>query len=389
MALTLDLETSIHNKGNPHDERNFVVSAHLKEENKPTICKFYDEPDFLTVVRDMVARASLIVGVNLKFDVNHLRNLKIELPDGCRVWDCMLAEFILSGQTNSFASLEELAENVYKCGKKNHDVEEYWEKGISTEHIPRDLVESRGNDDVDLTWAVYNRQLADGRINPALHRLVLLDGLDLRVLSDMEANGFKYDTEKSLKRAEELEKELNEINQELLSYSPIPINLDSGDQLSYYLYGGSYTQELRTPVVKTYKSGPHKGEEYVRNEYQGESITRFDGFFTPVKGSELKKSTEHNRIYATGEDTLLQLKAKTKLQKRILHLLSRRAFLSKLCGTYLVPFPKLIEDMHWKDNLIHGQFNQVVARTGRLSSSRPNMQNSPEEVDEFFVTRFN
>jgi DNA polymerase I-like protein with 3'-5' exonuclease and polymerase domains len=384
MNLVLDLETSIHNKGNPYDTRNFIVTAHFKQAGGQVVCKFYDEPDFLPVVRGAVASATLFIGCNCKFDIAHLRNVGIELPVGCRVWDVMLAEFILSGQTAPFVSLDELA-TKYNVGKKDHTIEEYWEKGISTEDIPRDVVVERGNPDVTLTELVYRAQLSDPRMSPALHKLILLDGLDLLVLGDMEWNGFKYDVDASLARAGTLQGELEQTNAEILSHSPIAFNLDSGDLLSLFLFGGEHIEELRTPVQRVYKSGPQKGEAYVRNEFQGTTTTRFSGFFNPPKGSELKKEG----FFSTAEDTLLQLKAKTKVQKRIVELLLRRATLSKLVGTYLEPLPQLIEDMHWKDNLIHGQFNQVVARTGRLSSSRPNMQNSPEEVDEFFITRFN
>jgi DNA polymerase I-like protein with 3'-5' exonuclease and polymerase domains len=383
MILTLDLETSIHNKGNPYDTRNFVVTAHTKQEGGDVVCKFYDEPDFLSHTKEMVARASLFLGVQCKFDLAWLRNLNIRLPVGCRVWDCMLAEFILSGQTNSFWGLDELAGH-YNLGQKSKVVEEYWEKGISTEDIPRDIVLEYGNRDVGLTHAVYLKQLSDPRMSTELHRLILLDGLDLLVLNDMEYNGFKYDCDASRVRAEQYKEELTKINDEILSHSPIPFNLDSGDMLSLFLFGGQHVEELRSPVQSVYKSGAKKGEEYVKNVLQGTRTTNFPKLFTPLKGSELKKAG----FFSTAEDVLVQLKAKTKDQKRIIELLLRRATLSKLVGTYLEPLPKLIEDMHWADNMVHGQFNQVVARTGRLSSSRPNMQNAPEEVDEFFVSRY-
>src|SRR4051812_38956109 len=96
---TLDFETSIHNKGNPFDQRNFAVSVHYKVDDQPTQCRFYDEPDFKTVTRNSLDACSLLVGVNLKFDLHYCRKLGLVLPPRLRVWDCMLAEFILSGQT--------------------------------------------------------------------------------------------------------------------------------------------------------------------------------------------------------------------------------------------------------------------------------------------------
>jgi DNA polymerase I-like protein with 3'-5' exonuclease and polymerase domains len=383
MILTLDLETSTHNIGNPFDTRNFIVSAHIKCADKPVTAHFYDDPDFTTVLRDNCALASLLVGVNCKFDLSHLKRKEITLPDGCRVWDCMLAEFILSGQTSPFASLNQLAEK-YGLGQKQNLVAEFWDKGFSTEDIPRDVVAEYGNHDVDLSYAVYLKQQTDPRMSPELHKLILLDGLDLLVLLDMECNGFKYDVAGSKARAETLLAELKDIDAELLSYSPHPINLESGDHLSCFLYGGSITEDVYLSEPAVYQSGAKKGQQYVKRSFSHTEAKLFPQLFVPLKGTALKKEG----FYSTAEDTLIQLKAKTKVQRSIITLLNRRAYISKLCGTYLNAMPNLIEEMHWADNTIHGQFNQVVARTGRLSSSRPNMQNAPEDVDEFFVTRF-
>lgn len=391
---TLDLETSTYNFGNPHDSRNFIVTAHIKAEDSPTFCKRYTEPDYLTVVREHLANTSLLVGLNLKFDLSHLANHGIHVPTRCRIWDCMLAEFILSGQTNSFASLNSLAE-LYGLGAKEDVVATYWDKGISTEDIPLEIVESYGNHDVELTYAVYKAQLCDARMTPALHKLILLDGLDLLVLLEMECNGFKYDKEGSLNEADERLQEKDFIEAELLEIArddcpeleERQLNWESGDQLSAFLYGGFYEEDITTPVTKIYKSGPKKGQEYTRNEFVETKRYSFNGHFKPLRGTELKKSNEECKLYSTGADVLASLSATTKKQRHIIELLQRRAALSKLVGTYLDALPKLLDDMHWGE-FIHGQFNQTVARTGRLSSSKPNMQNAPEEVDMFFTSRY-
>ncbi len=48
--------------------------------------------------------------------------------------------------------------------------------------------------------------------------------------------------------------------------------------------------------------------------------------------------------------------------------------LTKLNSTYVVALPRQISP---RDNRLHGEFNQTVAATGRLSSSNPNLQNIP------------
>ena len=381
--LTLDSETSIYNKGNPFDPRNICVSLHTKLNASPTKCKFYDEPDFTSLTRKGLSSAKLLVGCAIKFDIHWLTNLGIKLPVGIRVWDCMLAEFILSGQTNSFASLNSMAE-FYGLGQKHDEVADYWKKGISTEDIPREIVEEYGNWDVDLTYQVYLKQLEDPRMTDKIRKLILLDGADLLVLQEMEYNGLKYNKGRSLELATECQQRIKELEDELFRIGGITkLNFDSDDQLSAYLYGGSYSEDLYTPVVSVYKSGPRKGQEYTQNRFVETITHNFGGFFNPIKGTALKKEG----LYSTAGDVLKQLRATTKMQKLVIGALLERADLNKLSGTYYAGIPQLMETMGWTE-YIHPNYNQVIARTGRLSSSKPNAQNFSAEGDVMLESRF-
>lgn len=327
-----------------------------------------------------------MVGQSIKFDLAWLRNHELSPAPGCRIWDTQLAEFILSGQTNSFASLNSLLD-LYGLGTKEEAVAEYWKNGVDTPDIPREVLSSYGIRDVDATRLVYQHQLKDPRMTPALHKLIILCGLDLLVLMEMEHNGMLYDKEGSLKEAEKLGLEIKAQEDELHGVAGRSFNIDSGDQLSCFLYGGTIEEDVFLPVTKVYKSGPRKGQEYVRNEYQQTNTHVFPGYFRPLKGTELAKSTPAKPFYQTGDEVLQQLAARTKVQRRILELLRSRSKLEKLVGTYLSALPKMCDAFNW-GSVVHGQFNQVVARTGRLSSSKPNMQNAPAQVDQFFITRY-
>lgn len=386
MIGTLDLETTTWNKGNPYDTRNFIVTVQTKRQDEPTECRFYDEPDWKTKTREFLANTSLLVGHAIKFDLAWCRNAELSPPPSCRIWDCQLAEFILSGQTNSFASLNSLCD-LYGIARKEEAVAQYWENGVNTHEIPRDVLRSYGTHDVDQTYLVYLAQQRDERMTPEIRKLILLCGADLLVLMEMEHNGMLYDKEGSVEKAKELEKEIEEYNNELYGYAGCRFNIDSGDQLSCFLYGGSWDEDVYLPVTKVYKSGPKKGQEYVRNEYQNTITHTLPGFFKPLKNTEVAKSTSEKPLYQTGDEVLQQLRAHSRIQKRIIDLLRTRSKLEKLVGTYLLALPTMCDTFHW-GNYVHGQFNQVVARTGRLSSSRPNMQNAPATVDQFFVSRY-
>jgi DNA polymerase I-like protein with 3'-5' exonuclease and polymerase domains len=299
----------------------------------------------------------------------------------------MLAEFILSGQTNSFASMESLCERYGIPGKEDA-VAQYWAQGIDTDKIPVEILQEYGNGDVERTWKIYQAQLNDPRMTPKLHKLILLDGADLLVLQEMEQNGLKYDIERSKAEAERLRAELTETDNFLLDLADrFPINLDSGDHLSAFLYGGEVVIERTEPITLVYKTGPRKGEEYTRNRVVEVQRKNFPGYFKPLAKSEIARSTPERPLYSSAEPILKQLKCRSKIQQRIIESLLRRAELSKLIETYLIKLPELIEEMEWGEYL-HGQYNQVVARTGRLSSSKPNMQNNPSEVDRMLITRY-
>ncbi|HNL81787.1 MAG TPA: DNA polymerase [Chitinophagaceae bacterium] len=103
-----------------------------------------------------------------------------------------------------------------------------------------------------------------------------------------------------------------------------------------------------------------------------------------MKGSELKKEG----YYSVDENTLMSLKTKNKEHKKLIDTILKLAKLEKLVGTYFHGIPKKMNEFGWKDNYIHGQLNQVVARTGRTSSSNPNQQNLDPEFKKLCVSRY-
>lgn len=90
--------------------------------------------------------------------------------------------------------------------------------------------------------------------------------------------------------------------------------------------------------------------------------------------------------YSTAEDVLTKLSDKHPIIPLILDYRS----VTKLVGTYLDSFPKLINPATVR---LHTVYNQTVTATGRLSSSSPNLQNIPirtergREIRRAFVAR--
>ena len=196
----------------------------------------------------------------------------------------------------------------------------------------------------------------------------------------MEFNGLKYDYDKSTVLGDELEEQISKLNKRLFSYHAYDnFNPNSNDHLSAFLYGGTISERFQSPNGH-YKTGKRAGE--VKYKWE-EREKEFKRRVKPLTGSELKKEG----FFSTNEDTLKKLKPNKEGQD-ILDILLTRTTLEKRKSTYYQGIVKLIDEMNWDKNTIHGQLNQCVAKTGRLSSSKPNLQNFDGEIKTLFTTRY-
>ncbi len=376
-----DLETTIFNKGNAFDIRNEVCFVGLGD--KVWDIAYSDEPygHKLKEIQDEIENTDLLVFVNAKFDLHHLRNLGISFAT-TRIWDCALVDFMLEGQTTPYPSMNKMADK-YGLPQKPDIKETYWNNGIDTKDIPRDEVVSYLQEhDLKTTLAIYEIQktLVDKKPKE-FQRLVSLCNQDILVLQEMEYNGFYFDESRCKQKATELEGQIKELRMELNDYHNIEeFNTESGDHLSALLYGGTITIS-RKELVGVYKTGERAGQDkYGWRDY---SFT-LPRLFNPLPKTELKKEG----YWATGEDVLKQLKCRDKAGKRLLEVILSLAKLEKMVGTYYNGLPKLREEMNWKKNYLHGNLNQVTARTGRLSSTKPNLQNIAGDMKEIFRSRY-
>lgn len=376
-----DLETTIFNKGNAFDSRNEVCFVGLGD--KVWDIAYSDEPygHKLKEIQDEIENTDLLVFVNAKFDLHHLRNLGISFT-GTRIWDCALVDFMLEGQTTPYPSMNKMADK-YGLPQKPDIKETYWNNGIDTKDIPRDEVVSYLQEhDLKTTLAIYEIQktLVDKKPKE-FQRLVSLCNQDIIVLQEMEYNGFYFDESRCKQKATELEVQIKELRMELNDYHNIEeFNTESGDHLSALLYGGTITIS-RKELVGVYKTGERAGQDkYGWRDYDY-TLPRL---FNPLPKTELKKEG----YWATGEDVLKQLKCRDKAGKRLLEVILSLAKLEKMLGTYYNGLPKLREEMNWKKNYLHGNLNQVTARTGRLSSTKPNLQNIAGDMKEIFRSRY-
>ena len=380
--LVIDVETTISNKGNPFDETNKLCYIGLLNSSSHIYNIEYDNEPYgnkLNEVQKEIDDSEILVGFNIKFDLHWIRKYRLNFMDK-RIWDCQLVHFILTGQQNPYPSLNSVAE-YYGLGSKLDVVAtEYWANKIDTPNIPKDILENYLEQDLNLTKQIYFKQLEELKQNPSLIKLISLHNQDLLVLQEMEFNGLLFNEEKSNVLAEETEQHVDKLDNFLFQFHNCPgFNPSSNDHLSAFLYGGFISLRRRV-ACGVFKTGSKSGQVKERwEEYQVE----FPRLFTPLKGSELQKKG----FWSTDEATLKSLKGSWKAREAR-EILLFRSTLEKRLTTYYRGLTNLIKEMNWETNVLHGQLNQCVARTGRLSSSKPNLQNFDGEIKQLFGSRY-
>lgn len=387
--LVLDCETTIFAKGSPYARQNKLCLVGILSEHFASFTFDIEYSDHsyqsqLYNLQEEINQTKLLILFNAKFDLAWLRRYNIDFSH-CRVWDCQLVHFILSAQGHTMPSLNEVTTHHNIPGKLDK-VKELWDNGLDTPEIPLDILTEYLRQDLTITEQVYLLQKEIVQKFPVqMQNLVSLSNQDLLVLLEMEWNGIKMDflgmTEASIIIKQQIETIKGELNGYFLGCG-IPaycLNYSSNDCLSAILYGGTIPEVIRHPNGE-FQSGEKKGLSRFKLELREHVLPRR---VEPPRGSELKKPG----FFSTNEETLRNIKAK-KEDRLLLDKILELSKLEKLNSTYYEGLAKLHTERDQENSYLHGQFNQCIARTGRLSSSSPNLQNLPPEIDNYIITRF-
>ena len=277
------------------------------------------------LVRLWSNKALTLVLHNGKFDYQVLRTAKIFTSAGCRLFDTMIAAWLLEPDNLSFG-LENLAET--QLGLQGINYKDVVPKGCTFAAVPLPQATEYAAEDADLTLQLYHRY------KPALeqaHLTALFETLEMPLmplLADMEAQGIFLKKEELAAFSEELAETLARDEAEIYKLVGHPFNIASPKQLQEVLF-----TERKLPTGKKTKTG-----------------------------------------YSTDISVLEELAAIDELPAKIL---DYRAS-AKLKSGYADALP-LLADTHGR---IHTSFIQTGTATGRLSSRDPNLQNIPIRGEE-------
>ena len=375
--VVVDVETSTYLKGHPFSTRNTLemgVITQLDGTSKVYI------PQTLTRFRYDLEKSDIWITFNGKFDLHWIKRTLGITPK--TVWDCQIAEFLFSNQLWKYPSLDEACAKRGLQRKLDVVKLEYWNKGIDTPDIPYEILREYVIGDGESTLALFYSQIRDFSGEQASkYKLFRAQCNDLMVLQEMEYNGILYDVEGSLKQAAELGEQIAKIDAEIVRAGniSIPFNIDSPQQMSKLLYGGILEEVFSAPIGN-FKTGARAGEVKYKKFVREHTLPRL---VEPIKGTEL--ATEG--VWSIDEDTLSKLRA-TGAGRKVVTLYQERVKLQKLNSTYLTGIPKRINEMDWQDNIIHSNLNQCTVVSGRLSSTKPNVQNQPPEAKQYCISRY-
>lgn len=161
----------------------------------------------------------------------------------------------------------------------------------------------------------------------------------------------------------------------------IGIDKEKADALSH-----EYTEKLQSTMLRVQneiakldmtKLSPEKRSK-LNNPVNIGSPTQMSIVFYDLLGMKGK---------GTGADVVDELLEKYPENSSILKGLIEYRTYDKLLGTYINKMPAIVKE---KTGRLHGQFNQYGAKTGRFSSSDPNLQNIPsrnKEIRKMIIPR--
>jgi DNA polymerase I-like protein with 3'-5' exonuclease and polymerase domains len=395
----LDLETTMRAPGNSPDpfypDNDVLMTGYMngKLDEKTneitwndTCVKIHDIIPERGSVSFQEGYDGLLIGHNIGFDLNYILNM---LTPECRVaylkditlFDTQTAHYLLSAQTGAMKSLKHVVDTYLPRSPlmKGDIIEKAIEAGLTTEDIkPSDLAEYLKND-LLITQQVFEEQLKLLRKHGMLN-LFFQEMEAKKATLLMQHNGLNidrvvlgdYEAELSARKWA-LSRLVKDSMRVCLPHMHIDdINPRSNQQLSLCLFGGQYNYTEYVPMRNSqghamfYKSGKKTGQPRVKKTISSAKAISM-GY-----DAEPEWYLHNSDTFSTSEEVLKAL-TPTNINAHFIEQIMDLREIEKELNTYVDKYTKLIDDS--TDGLIHASYHHDRTATGRLSSSKPNVQN--------------
>jgi DNA polymerase I-like protein with 3'-5' exonuclease and polymerase domains len=355
-------------------------------------------PDDVTVVHQLdgfkrtlqpsLDGIDVIVGHNISFDLCYVwedKKLQDFLLRGGRIWDCQLAEYILTAQQHTTASLVELQEKYLGEKEKPSRISALFKKRIGADKIlaartrcPRlfKLYDYYCHTDGSTPLKIFKAQYIRAKQQNMLPIVQLYNDYLLSIIN-MTCTGVSIDVtgaekllkEYTIKHLEYL-KEAQDILKSVWTDERLPeFNINSPDHKSAVLFGG------KIKVVETVDAGFYKN---------GNPKTKKQEIYLHVPGyglnTQLTRPAKKEGMYSTDDKVLSAIKTHPNTPEQVLKYCELQELsmkYKKAAKTYCQAF---IERSNEK-GVLYPNFNNTITPTGRITSSEPNLQNIPSKGD--------
>jgi DNA polymerase I-like protein with 3'-5' exonuclease and polymerase domains len=405
--LILDCETTVNNvgeggvgkfKASPFHKDNYIVEYGVKrlgeEKTYTDRLQAYTATHFMAPVSSPGGVEDLqdimLVGHNIKFDLLYMMKESImfrEIFEKIKIWDTMLAEYLITGQVEQYASLDKCAAK-YGGVLKDDKIKAYWDAGVGTEDIPPNELHEYLIGDVNNTEIVFTKQMELIQ-TLGLLPLVKTQMAGLQATVEMEWNGMHFDKARAValgrETKTEMETKLKRIKHLMhvdTCYTPYFLqeifNINSTSDLATALCGGAFEYDIKVDELdanglpKRFKSGVRKGEvrQIKKTRYlvtEGFGVVPDPAWKTP------------SGKMGTSSSVLKDIAKRTSRMevKEFCNLVLEYRALGKDLNTYYIGY----SDLTWEDECIHPTLSHVGTDTGRLSCSKPNLQNATQTED--------
>lgn len=403
--LALDIETTKNSPrgfaANPHYSGNWIVSLGMKYSrgdvssykdwyfNSPD--EFYDKAEEIIKIFEW---ADVIVAHHATFDLGYLwyrlgERFRDEVLPTKHVWCTMTALWWISGQTKGFVKLDEAATmpGVGGTVKEGEIPLQVADPEVPTESIDRKGLLEYQRADVVNCFKTFQAQVKWAK-ERKMFAFVLMRCDSLLVTLEMECQGLNLDVRGAKQKKVEVAKRVGEL--ELLLKGTMSkyfnpwfwphMNPASDEQISAVLFGGSYKATLRSPAggykgAKVYTKSQDKRKR--SRKMLTQKLEKFSNreVVEYTKGMALPptEATKKEGVFSCSEGEL----KKNKDIEFVEDLLEWRMW-AKDHNTYYDGYINLV----YPDGMLRSSYMHTVARTGRLSSRAPNLQNISSSNDD-------
>lgn len=389
------------------EENNYYIpTGHVREED---IDKQLTIDVVSKYLKKVFARTNVrIYGWNLKFDFHVLKRIGIEVKTR-DVFDGMLASWLCNENTsNGLKDNTEEKMGIPQTHFKDvtnsvpNDIKKAFGYKANSK-VPFDLVLIEEGapyalDDAFYTWCNclgFEEELIKEEMDKIYFKMYIPF---LFVLFEMEEQGITVDVNKLKQMGDDMQNDLDDLQYKIYELAGVEFNIGSSPQKAELLFG---YQKERKPVkidkLPKYLQKAYKEKDYDLLEEKGYEVIERKIYkanksnliehsfgFTPTATTDSgAPSTDSDAIWRLSQKTYKKANKRKQQGVEMCKLMLEYSKLAKLKTAFV---DGILEQLY-EDCKAHPSFNQIGTDSGRLSCSKPNLQQLPkaEEDDKYQI----